>query len=126
MESGRMWMESHTVSLPETEAQWWSEVTTSTDPWLAPHGQVALDSGMRHEDPLGHVVERLTSAGLDPYWVDLTRRDLRLPVVRVVVPGLRHFWNRFASGRLYDVPPALGWTDPGYTEADLNPRWVFI
>ena len=126
MESGRLWMEAHALTLPDMEAQWWSEVTTSTDPWLAPRGHVGLDMGMRHADPLGHVVDRLTSAGLDPYWVDLTRRDLRLPVVRVVVPGLRHFWNRFAPGRLYDVPPALGWTDAGYAEADLNPRWVFI
>jgi oxazoline/thiazoline synthase len=29
-------------------------------------------------------------------------------VVKVVVPGLRSFWARFAPGRLYDVPVRLG------------------
>src|SRR5690606_30411941 len=29
-----------------------------------------------------------------------------MPAVKVIVPGLRHFWARFAPGRLYDVPVA--------------------
>jgi ribosomal protein S12 methylthiotransferase accessory factor len=126
MESGRLWMEGRAITPPEMEARWWAEVTTASDPWLRPHGHVALHVEERVQDPLGHVLQRLSAVGLAAYWVDLTRRDLRLPVVRVVVPGLRHFWNRFAPGRLYDVPPALGWTSAGYAEADLNPRWVFI
>ena len=35
--------------------------------------------------------------------------EIGLPVVKVIVPGLRHFWARFAPGRLYDVPVKLGW-----------------
>jgi ribosomal protein S12 methylthiotransferase accessory factor len=110
------------------EQQWVREVTTTTDPWLAPHGISPLAGAPVHriDDAIATVVDRLDSAGLTAYWIDLTRRDLRLPVVRTFVPGLRHFWNRFAPGRLYDVPPKLGGVPDGYGEADLNPRWVFI
>ena len=41
--------------------------------------------------------------------LDQTREEIGLPVVKVIVPGLRHFWARFAPGRLYDVPARLGW-----------------
>ena len=49
--------------------------------------------------------------GLDFLVLDQTRPDIEVPVVRVVVPGLRHFYRRFAPGRLYDVPVKLGWRD---------------
>jgi oxazoline/thiazoline synthase len=44
-----------------------------------------------------------------------------VPVARVIVPGLRHFYRRFAPGRLYDVPVKLGWIDRSVRESDLNP-----
>ena len=44
-----------------------------------------------------------------------------VPVVRVVVPGLRHFYRRFAPGRLYDVPVKLGWRERPLSEDELNP-----
>ena len=40
--------------------------------------------------------------------LDQTRPDIGLPVVKVIVPGMRQFWARFAPGRLFDVPVALG------------------
>jgi len=36
--------------------------------------------------------------------LDQTRPDIALPVVKVIVPGLRHFWPRFGPGRLYEIP----------------------
>jgi hypothetical protein len=39
----------------------------------------------------------------------------------VILPGLRHFYRRFAPGRLYDVPVKLGWRDRPLTEEELNP-----
>jgi ribosomal protein S12 methylthiotransferase accessory factor len=42
-------------------------------------------------------------------------------VVRVIVPGLRHFYRRYAPGRLYDVPVQLGWLKKPVEEEDLNP-----
>ncbi len=49
-------------------------------------------------------VDIAKQAGLDFLVLDQTRPDIEVPVVRVIVPGLRHFYRRFAPGRLYDVP----------------------
>jgi len=59
--------------------------------------------------------------GLDFLVLDQTRADIEVPVVRVIVPGLRHFYRRFAPGRLYDVPVKLGWLNQPLAEAELNP-----
>jgi oxazoline/thiazoline synthase len=64
------------------------------------------------------IVER---AGLDFLVLDQTRPDIEVPVVRVAVPGMRHFYRRFAPGRLYDVPVKLGWLERRLGETDLNP-----
>ena len=60
-------------------------------------------------------------AGLDFLVLDQTRPDIETPVVRVIVPGLRHFYRRFAPGRLYDVPVKLGLRDRPLNESELNP-----
>ncbi len=60
-------------------------------------------------------------AGLDFLALDQTRPDIEVPVVRVIVPGLRHFYRRFGPGRLYDVPVKLGWRDGPLPESELNP-----
>ena len=59
--------------------------------------------------------------GLDFLVLDQTRPDIEVPVVRVIVPGLRHFYRRFAPGRLYDVPVKLGWRERPLSENELNP-----
>jgi oxazoline/thiazoline synthase len=66
-------------------------------------------------------VDLVKRAGLDFLVLDQTRPDIEVPVVRVIVPGLRHFYRRFAPGRLYDVPIKLGWLDRPVLESDLNP-----
>ena len=66
-------------------------------------------------------VGTMARAGLETIVLDLTRPDVNLAVVRVTVPGLRHFRARFAPGRLYDVPVKLGWRAEPIAEADLNP-----
>ena len=58
--------------------------------------------------------------------LDQTRPDIGLPVVKVVVPGLRHCHARFAPGRLYDVPVELGWQANVLSEGQLNPINVFL
>jgi oxazoline/thiazoline synthase len=47
-------------------------------------------------------------------------------VVKVIVPGLRHFWARFAPGRLYDAPVRLGRLDRATPYDDLNPIPLFM
>lgn len=71
-------------------------------------------------------VERAARAGLETLVLDLTRPDIGLNVVKVAVPGLRHFWPRFAPGRLYEVPVRLGWRSAPLTEAQLNPVPLFL
>jgi bacteriocin biosynthesis cyclodehydratase domain-containing protein len=60
-------------------------------------------------------------AGLDFFVLNQTRPDIEVPVVRVIVPGMRHFYFRFAPGRLYDVPMKLGLRDRPLSESELNP-----
>src|SRR5262249_21431508 len=60
-------------------------------------------------------------AGLDFLVLDQTRPDIEVPVARVIVPGLRHFYRRFAPGRLYDIPIKLKWRDRPVLEDDVNP-----
>jgi ribosomal protein S12 methylthiotransferase accessory factor len=59
--------------------------------------------------------------GLDFLVLDQTRPDIEVPVARVIVPGLRHFYRRFAPGRLYDVPVRLRLRDRALSEHELNP-----
>jgi ribosomal protein S12 methylthiotransferase accessory factor len=62
---------------------------------------------------LAHLLAKLDAAGLRAYALDQSRPEVPLPVVRVIVPGLRHFRPRFAPGRLESVPARLGWAaDP--------------
>jgi ribosomal protein S12 methylthiotransferase accessory factor len=63
--------------------------------------------------------------GLELLVLDQTRPEIGLPVVKVIVPGLRHFWARFAPGRLYDIPVRLGWLPRPLSEEELNPIPMF-
>jgi ribosomal protein S12 methylthiotransferase accessory factor len=74
-------------------------------------------------DHCRNIVEEL---GMEMFVLDQTRDHIGMPVAKVVVPGLRHFWARFAPGRLYDVPLKMGWLDTPFAEADLNPIPVFF
>jgi oxazoline/thiazoline synthase len=66
-------------------------------------------------------VKLVKRRGFDFLVLDQTRPDVEVPVVRVIVPGLRHFYRRFGPGRLYDVPLALGLRKRPLRESDLNP-----
>jgi ribosomal protein S12 methylthiotransferase accessory factor len=58
--------------------------------------------------------------------LDQTRPDVGLPVVKVIVPGMRHFWARYAPGRLFDVPVQLGRLSRPTRHEDLNPIPLFV
>ena len=73
------------------------------------------------------VAQRIVEAkGMEFLVLDQTRPDIGLPVAKVIVPGLRHFWSRLGQGRLYDVPVVMGWLDRPLTEAELNPIAIFV
>jgi len=67
------------------------------------------------------VVDLLRNRGLNLTVLDMTRPDIGLPVVKVIVPGMRSWFGHFAPGRLYDVPVQLGWLEAAVTEHELNP-----
>ena len=66
------------------------------------------------------------SCGLEVLVLDQTRPELGLPVAKVIIPGLRHFWPRFAPGRLFESPVNLGWHCQPKLEADMNPVPMFM
>ncbi|MGP8120441.1 MAG: TOMM precursor leader peptide-binding protein [Xanthobacteraceae bacterium] len=97
-------------------------------PFLVPSGSPAhrraiidprtLDNSREYALACVDVARR---AGYDFLVLDQTRPDIEVPVVRVIVPGLRHFYRRYAPGRLYDVPVKLGWLDRPLPEGELTP-----
>lgn len=46
--------------------------------------------------------------------------------MKVIVPGMRQFWARFAPGRLFDVPVALGLRNSPLPREQLNPVPLFV
>ena len=77
-----------------------------------------LDNTREQVDACVDIARR---AGLDFLVLNQTRPDVEVPVVRVIVPGLRHFYRRFGPGRLYDVPVKLGLLDRPLPESELTP-----
>jgi oxazoline/thiazoline synthase len=97
-------------------------------PYLTPNGPVPVrprrDFDFGRFDKREQViacVDLVKQHRLDFLVLDQTRPDIEVPVVRVIVPGLRHFYRRFAPGRLYDVPVKLGLRDRPLSEHELNP-----
>jgi oxazoline/thiazoline synthase len=103
-----------------------SELTDWT--FLEPHGSSDLSTVLMPSDDLKRdalaCVGILRHHGLETIVLDQTREEIGLPVVKVIVPGLRHFRPRFASGRLYDVPLRLGWVERPSCEGELNPSHI--
>jgi bacteriocin biosynthesis cyclodehydratase domain-containing protein len=115
---GRNWQDDSLWS------DWMRNASLTTEPHLDPLGEVALPlipAGAENGKELEYCLFRLHSMGLEVLALALTRVEVGLPVARVIVPGLRHFWRRFAPGRLYDVPVKLGWLPKPVCEEDLNP-----
>ncbi|HSK04684.1 MAG TPA: YcaO-like family protein, partial [Kofleriaceae bacterium] len=77
-------------------------------------------------DDVRALVARAAARGRETIVLDQTRPDLGLSAVKVVVPGLRHFWPRLAPGRLYDVPVALGRLAAPLSEDRLNPVPLYL
>ncbi len=118
---------------PEQKA-WWTTATVANQPYLLPDPHAPRSTpaswlplaGADLADDLTLVQRIVEDRGMEFLVADQTRPDVGLPVARVIVPGMRHFWARFAPGRLYDVPVRLGWLDTPTPESELNPIPVFI
>ncbi len=58
--------------------------------------------------------------------LNMTRAELGIPVVRVLIPGLCHYKARFGAKRLFSVPRSLGWKNKPVIEQDLNQLELLI
>ncbi|POZ50904.1 TOMM precursor leader peptide-binding protein [Methylovulum psychrotolerans] len=113
---------------------WLQTATVANQPYLLPDPAIAakrrddypcLASGDLLTDIL--LCQRIVEGkGMEMLVLDQSKPDTGLAVVKVIVPGLRHFWARFAPGRLYDVPVQMGWLAEPLPEEALNPIAMFI
>jgi len=97
-------------------------------PFLTPSDDPAVQPGFGSKVGRLNSREQVTACvrlakrkGLDFLVLNQTRPDIDVPVVRVIVPGMRHFYRRLAPGRLYDVPVKLGLRDRRLPEDEVNP-----
>ena len=115
-------------------ADWLRTATLANQPYLVPNPDMrprrASDFSRLWSDDFVEDVMFCQSLverhGMEMLVLDMTRPDIELPVVKVVVPGLRPLWARLAPGRLYDVPVQLGWLPHPLPEEQLNPIPMFL
>jgi bacteriocin biosynthesis cyclodehydratase domain-containing protein len=120
---------------PDPKAtSWWKTTTLENQSYLVPDHvsapKVQADypqywSNDLYTDVMT-CVKIAREKGLETLVLDQTRPDTGLHVVKVFVPGLRHFWPRFAPGRLYNVPVQMGWLSEPLTESQLNPQHIYF
>lgn len=115
-------------------SSWLKTATLQNQPYLTPQNDRAKITAQDYKvvfhndfrDDVHYCVDLLNKHGMNTYVLDLTHPDILLPVVKVIVPGLRHFWRRLAPGRLYDVPVKMGCLEAPKAEEELNPIGVFF
>jgi ribosomal protein S12 methylthiotransferase accessory factor len=121
--------------LDDPDARRWLEfATVANQPYLRPAAgqrmRAAGDFPFVERADVSEDVEALAAtlgrAGLDLLVLDQTRPDVGIPVVKVLAPGLRPLWARFAPGRLFDVPVRLGRLDAPTPYDRLNPLPMFL
>ncbi len=109
---------------------WWARATVANQPYLLPQPgkppRTLADYDCASRGGLGDICAVARRAGLDILVLDQTRPDVRMPVVKVVVPGMRHFWPRLAPGRIFDVPVRLGRLARPTEYSELNPVPVYV
>ena len=119
-----------TSTWDDRSAEHWEDTATLVNqPYLVSDDTVARRRRDDYRDASGDDLRddvrtcqaALERHGLEMLVLDMTRPDIAMPVVKVIVPGLRPYVPRFAAGRLYDVPVRLGWIPAALTEQQLNP-----
>ncbi|MFJ6694599.1 TOMM precursor leader peptide-binding protein [Streptomyces sp. NPDC091272] len=113
---------------------WWRRATTANQSYLSPD-PAARPRGphdwsyVAHTDLLDDVTliaDMVRERGMELLVLDQSRPDLGLPVLKVIVPGLRHFWPRLGPGRLFSTPVSLGRLELPTPRHELNPIPLFV
>lgn len=127
--------ESGKTGVEDSEVlSWLKTATRANQPYIVPDAKAARRTCAEYQkrysgDLLIDILtclRRVGERGMEVLVLDQTRPGIGMPVVKVVVPGLRHFWARYAPGRLYNVPVAMGWLNKPLMEEELNPIPVFF
>lgn len=114
-----------------TQMDWWKNALLKDHPYLLPEGEKYFKDYLHAPsqslgEELNYTVNKLENRDIEVSVMNQTRLDIGVPVVRVIAPGLRHFWPRYAPGRLFDIPLELGWVDHQLSEEELNDVPLFI
>ncbi len=108
-------------------AKWVTKENLKDHPHLNPQNKKTFDlknyTVFNSYDFLNYINELneiLNKKNLYSYWLNLSQININFFTVKVIVPGLRHFWNRLGPGRLYDVPVELGMISKPTPERQMN------
>jgi bacteriocin biosynthesis cyclodehydratase domain-containing protein len=124
----------YTPSISRIAVNWWKTATLENQSYLSPDESISVKGYSDYpqlwsDDLLEDVItcqQIVEQHDMELLVLDQTRPDIGLNVAKVIVPGLRHFWKRLGSGRLYEVPVQLGWLKKPLREEELNsfPMWM--
>jgi ribosomal protein S12 methylthiotransferase accessory factor len=116
-------LEGRAAESPECR-YWWKEAAIGDHEYLLPHGlSDGADQPARGIQDLFHKARELE---LEVFTANLSRPEIGIPVVRVVIPGLRPAGPRFSPGRLFEAPVRLGWINEPKREEEMNPRPLLL
>jgi oxazoline/thiazoline synthase len=131
---GTDWRNGKYLTDENTFFNWLEHATLDNQPFFKPQEDSLMKKAHDYPplcpadvyDSLIYCLNRSTELGMETLVLDLTRKDIALPVVRVFVPGMRHFWRRLGPGRLYDAPLKMDLIEKSLKEEELNPIGLFI
>lgn len=113
---------------------WWTHARVDDLDYLSPDEELTPTEFGNFDDPSSDdlyddvqtCLGLAHAAGLEVLVLDQTRPDIGLNVIKVVMPGMCHFWRRLGPARLHQVPVSMGWRDEPLVEDELNPFSVFF
>ena len=119
--------------MDQTMQDWLDHQTIADNPYLRA-SEVTISIAERYpkqqfqnlSEVLRYLTQRFQDLSLDLYALPLTQSDIGMPVVKMIAPGLRHYWRRTGPGRLYEVSVKMGWLPQPYQEEELNPLSIVI
>lgn len=114
--------------------RWWRQATIANQPYLLPDPAIrprtpgSWDYAPRADllDDVKAITKLVGAKGMELLVLDQTRPEVGMPVVKVIAPGLRHFWARYAPGRLFEAPVELGRLARPTPYEQLNPIPLFV
>ncbi|WP_185230306.1 TOMM precursor leader peptide-binding protein [Teredinibacter franksiae] len=115
------------ASLGEQALAWWQHITLDEQPYLTGNEESHRQRecyGALPNSSLNHAIDHCLSLAaqqqLNVLALNQSRPDVGLKVIKLFIPSLRHFWPRFAPGRLYSSPGSAN------AQTELNPYPIFI